>query len=191
MKIIKPFIIAGLISVVLAGCGTGNNNDRFTSDDNQPLGVRYNPDDNRDMNDGMGLNDNRNDGFGTNVNNRNNDTVNNNDGRNIDLADDVADKVTNLNEVEDASVLVTDRNAYVAVKLSGKGDNNLTNDVEEKIAREVRDTKYNFENVYISENPDFYDRMRGYGDEIRNGRPIGGFFDEFTEAVERVFPDAR
>ncbi|GIN94035.1 lipoprotein YhcN [Siminovitchia terrae] len=199
MKFIKPLIYTGLISVVLAGCGTANNNDRFTNDDNRPLGVRYNPTDNRDgannMNDGRTVNDNRTDGLGTNVNNNdtanNNDTVNNNDDRNIDLADDVADKVVGLKEVDDASVLVTNRNAYVAVKLSGQGNKEMTKDVQKKIADKVRDTNHNFDNVYISENPDFYDRMRGYGNDIRNGRPVGGFFDEFTQTVQRVFPNAR
>ncbi len=193
MKFIKPFIYAGLVSVVLAGCGTSNNNDRFTNDDNRPLGVRYNPTDNRDgtnnvNNDGT-VNDNRMDGFGTNVNN---DTANNNNNdRNIDLADDVADKVVGLKEVDDASVLVTNRNAYVAVKLSGQGNKEMTKDVQKKIADKVRNTNHNFDNVYISENPDFYDRMRGYGNDIRNGRPVGGFFDEFTDTVQRVFPNAR
>lgn len=168
MKFIKPFIYAGLISVVLAGCGTANNNDRFTSDDNRPLGVRYNPDDNR-----------------------NNDNTVNDDNQNIDLADDVAEKVTDLKEVDDAIVLVTNRNAYVAVKLSDQGDRKMTKDVQKKIARKVRDTNHDFDNVYISENPDFYDHMRRYVNDIRNGRPISGFFDEFTDIVQRVFPNAR
>lgn len=192
MKFIKPFIFAGLISVVLVGCGTANNNDRFTSDDNRPLGVRYDPTDNRDdadnMNDGIGVNDNRN-GVNDNGNNGLDNAGDNN--RNIDLADDVADKVTDLREVDDASVLVTNRNAYVAVKLSDQGNREMNDDLQKKIARKVRDTKHDFDNVYISENPDFYDRMRGYGNDIRNGRPIGGFFDEFTETVQRVFPNAR
>ncbi len=192
MKFIKPFIFAGLISVVLVGCGTANNNDRFTSDDNRPLGVRYDPTDNRDdadnMNDGIGVNDNRN-GVNDNGNNGLDNAGDNN--RNIDLADDVADKVTDLREVDDASVLVTNRNAYVAVKLSDQGNREMNDDLQKKIARKVRDTKHDFDNVYISENPDFYDRMRGYGNDIRNGRPIGGFFDEFTETVQRIFPNAR
>lgn len=193
MKFIKPFIYAGLVSVVLAGCGTSINNDRFTNDDNRPLGVRYNPTDNRDgtnnVNNDRTVNDNRMDGFGTNVNN---DTANNNNNdRNIDLADDVADDVVSLKEVDDASVLVTNRNAYVAVKLSGQGNKEMSKDVQKKIADKVRDTNHNFDNVYISENPDFYDRMRGYGNDIRNGRPVGGFFDEFTDTVQRVFPNAR
>ncbi|MBT2653668.1 YhcN/YlaJ family sporulation lipoprotein [Bacillus sp. ISL-18] len=39
------------------------------------------------------------------------------------------------------------------------------------------------DNVYVSENPDFYDRMTTYASDIRNGRPISGFFNEFTETI--------
>ncbi|MFD1706816.1 YhcN/YlaJ family sporulation lipoprotein [Siminovitchia sediminis] len=188
MKWVKAFLYTGLIAALLAGCGTANN-DRFTSDDNEPIGVRFNPQDNRDRDtaDNMTDNDGLRDNNTTNVNNRND----NNGERNIDVADDVAEQVTSLKEVEDASVLVTDRNAYVAVKLKDRGANGLTKDVQDKIARKARDANQQFDNVYVSANPDFYDRMRGYGDEIRNGRPIGGFFDEFTETVQRVFPNAR
>ncbi|MFS0646022.1 YhcN/YlaJ family sporulation lipoprotein [Siminovitchia sp. 179-K 8D1 HS] len=192
MKLLKPIIGAGLVSLMLVGCGTNNDNDRFTSDDNRPLGVRYNPQDNRDgvdnnMNDGLGVNNNGNNGAGNN--NRNN--ANNNNDQNIDVADDVADRIARLDEVERAYVLVTNGNAYVAVKLTDRSNNNLTRSMERKIAREAREANKQIVNVYVSENPDFYDRMRGYRNDINNGRPVSGFFDEFTETVRRVFPTAR
>lgn len=192
MKLLKPIIGAGLVSLMLVGCGTNNDNDRFTSDDNRPLGVRYNPQDNRDgvdnnMNDGLGVNNNGNNGAGNN--NRNN--ANNNNDQNIDVADDVADRIARLDEVERAYVLVTNGNAYVAVKLTDRSNNNLTRSMERKIAREARKANKQIVNVYVSENPDFYDRMRGYRNDINNGRPVSGFFDEFTETVRRVFPTAR
>lgn len=192
MKLLKPIIGAGLVSLMLVGCGTNNDNDRFTSDDNRPLGVRYNPQDNRDgvynnMNDGLGVNNNGNNGAGNN--NRNN--ANNNNDQNIDVADDVADRIARLDEVERAYVLVTNHNAYVAVRLTDRSNNNLTRSMERKIAREARKANKQIDNVYVSENPDFYDRMRGYRNDINNGRPVSGFFDEFTETVRRVFPKAR
>lgn len=192
MKLLKPIIGAGLVSLMLVGCGTNNDNDRFTSDDNRPLGVRYNPQDNRDgvynnMNDGLGVNNNGNNGAGNN--NRNN--ANNNNDQNIDVADDIADRIARLDEVERAYVLVTNRNAYVAVRLTDRSNNNLTRSMERKIAREARKANKQIDNVYVSENPDFYDRMRGYRNDINNGRPVSGFFDEFTETVRRVFPKAR
>jgi YhcN/YlaJ family sporulation lipoprotein len=191
MKFLKPIASACLISIMLVGCGTNNNNDRFTSDDNRPLGVRYNPQDNRDgvydnMNNGVGLNDNRNDGLRTNnVNDQNNN------GRNINVADDVADSIAKLDEVERAYVLVTDSNAYVAVRLTDRANNKLTGDTERKIARQARKADRSLDNVYVSENPDFYNRMRGYRNDINEGRPIAGIFDEFSATIQRIFPTAR
>lgn len=216
-KFIKPIISVGLISVMLMGCGTAND-DRFANDnnnDNRPMGVRYNPDNNRSndfstgnrgdrvtgdqVTDGQ-VTDDRRGAFGVS------DSIDNinrtghsegsgmsnqrDDNQNLDVADDVAEKVAAMEEVDRANVLVTNRNAYVAVMLNDENDN-LTNKVEKKIAKQVRDINKNIDNVYVSENPNFYDRMQGYGNDIREGRPISGFFDEFTETVQRIFPTAR
>ncbi|MEH7014692.1 YhcN/YlaJ family sporulation lipoprotein, partial [Neobacillus niacini] len=47
------------------------------------------------------------------------------------------------------------------------------------------------QNVYVSSNPDFVERMKDYGRRIKQGDPIEGFFDEFNETVRRVFPNPR
>ena len=212
-KLIKPILSVGLISVMLMGCGTANN-DRLTNDDDyRPIGVRLNPpNDNRDRaNDfttgtrgdrvtGDQVTDNRRGAFGVSDSIDNINRTGHSEGsgmsnrrdndQNLDVADDVADKIVQMKEVDRANVLVTNRNAYIAVKLDDKYDN-LNNKVEKKIAKQVRDVNKNIDNVYVSENPNFYDRMQGYGDDIRNGRPISGFFDEFTETVQRIFPTAR
>ncbi|MCJ8009579.1 YhcN/YlaJ family sporulation lipoprotein [Lederbergia wuyishanensis] len=204
MNFAKSIVYVGLASVMLmGGCATNNKtNDRIANNDNTPLGVRYNPnvDTNRNW-----TNDNRNvttrDGF--NVNNtgtRNDDNngngfgVNNNRDFNdnqIDVADNIADKIADLKEVDTANVLVTRRNAYVAVRLNNTGNNEMTSTVQRKIAKQVRDVDNNIDNVYISENPDFYNRMTGYRNDINNGRPVSGFFNEFSDTVRRVFPNSR
>ncbi|WP_066255744.1 YhcN/YlaJ family sporulation lipoprotein [Neobacillus drentensis] len=119
-----------------------------------------------------------------------NNVRNNNDSR-MRVADDVAKKVTDLKEVDTANVIVTKNNAYVAVKLSPTSQNEDTNSIENKISQRVKSTDRDIDNVYVSENPDFYDRMNTYASDIRNGRPISGFFNEFTETIRRVFPKAK
>ena len=119
-----------------------------------------------------------------------NNVRNNNDSR-MKVADDVAKKVTDLKEVDTANVIVTENNAYVAVKLSPTSQNEDTNSIEHKISQRVKSTDRDIDNVYVSENPDFYDRMNTYASDIRNGRPISGFFNEFTETIRRVFPKAK
>ncbi|KGB28972.1 YhcN/YlaJ family sporulation lipoprotein, partial [Heyndrickxia coagulans] len=38
-------------------------------------------------------------------------------------------------------------------------------------------------------NPDFFDQMSDYVNDIRNGRPISGFFNQFNDIIQRVFPN--
>lgn len=107
------------------------------------------------------------------------------------IADQAADKVVNLAEVDDAVIIVNDNNAYVAAKLDRSSQNELTSDIKDKIARAVKSVDENIDNVYISINPDFYDRMNSYTNDIYKGRPISGFMDEFSDIIRRVFPNAR
>ena len=61
----------------------------------------------------------------TNVTNRNNNQINQNDNR-IAVADNAAKKIVALREVDQANVLVTDNNAYVAAKLEGNAGNQIS-----------------------------------------------------------------
>lgn len=134
----------------------------------------------------------------------------------LEVAKDAADRVAELEGVESATVIVTDQNAYAAVVLKGdhtvnNTDNNaktgtnkgtvtnndknnpdqvLSPDLENKIAEKVREANTNIKNVYVSLNPEFVEHMTGYGERINRGEPVAGFFDEFTETMRRVFPNA-
>ncbi|WP_445506141.1 YhcN/YlaJ family sporulation lipoprotein [Niallia sp. 03190] len=156
------FVLAGAM-VIMTGCNFNDNNTAMNERNN-----------NRNV-------DVENVGYKTN--NRGTD--------NLDLADKAADMVTDLKEVERAVVLKTDENAFVAVQLTGNQEGNVTNRLEEKIADKVRDADKDIDNVYVSSNPDFFDRMTNYGQDIENGQPISGLLNEFTETVRRVFPNYR
>jgi YhcN/YlaJ family sporulation lipoprotein len=107
----------------------------------------------------------------------------------IQIAEQAADKIAQLNEVKQANVLVTNRNAYVAAALDA--NQQLTRDIEDRIAQQVKATDPNIQNVYVSTNPEFVDRIRTYVAEVRQGRPVAGFFEQFSEMVQRIFPNAR
>lgn len=163
-----------------------NENNRYTTDDNGRYGV-----------DGSLRNVRNVGGGGEGINNplRNNGDVdglvNRRDEPLMSKADEAADKVASLQGVERATVIVTDRNAYVAAELDGQPNAALTRRMENEIAEAVRQTNGNIRNVYVSTNPDFMGRMDGYANDIDTGRPATGLFDEFNEAVRRVFPNAR
>ena len=200
MKKVSLFLTAMLLSLSLMGCNT-----------------------NKDKNDNA-TNNGTTENVGTNVDQGTNNNANNNDGETkLEVAKDAADRITELEGVKSASVIVTDRNAYAAVVLEGdhtvnNADNNdnlnnnddtaadknngtnndhnnadqvLSPDLENKIAEKVREANDNIQNVYVSLNPDFVDRMTGYVERINQGEPVQGFFGEFTEAIQRVFPDRK
>lgn len=120
---------------------------------------------------------------------------NNGDQAELELSDEAADKIAALDEVESATVIVTDNNAYVGVVLQGEmegtDEKEALDKIEDKIAEQVKTVNPNVENVYVSVNPDFVDQLTDYGDKINAGEPIEGLFEEFTDVVQRIFPDAR
>jgi spore cortex protein len=122
---------------------------------------------------------------------QNNGIQNGNNNNRMRVADEAAKKIADLKEVDRANVIVTDNNAYVAVNTENNSSERVAKDIEEKISRIVKSTDRDIDNVYVSQDPDFFNRMTTYSNDIRNGRPIEGFFDEFGNTVRRIFPTER
>ncbi len=203
LKFVKTVLTLGLASGLLLGC-TNNNADRGK---NNVSPVRYNPNTNTDNNnnlDRVSYTDNL--GPGANVNYRDRDNnmgvnrdnnlgtdvnYNNNDRNNYRIAKDAAQRVSNLKEVRNANVLVTGNNAYVAVLLNDRSRKELPKTFENKIANEVRKADNTIDNVYVTTNPDFYNRVTDFGNEIQNGHPVRGLYDQMSNTIKRVFPNNR
>ena len=79
----------------------------------------------------------------------------------------------------------------MAAQLSNNAGSRLAKDVEKRISDMVKSTDRDIDQVYVSINPDFYQRTTSYANDIRNGRPVAGFFDEFNILVRRIFPTVR
>ncbi|KQX46574.1 YhcN/YlaJ family sporulation lipoprotein [Paenibacillus sp. Root444D2] len=107
----------------------------------------------------------------------------------IQIAKEAAAKITELESVKQANVLVTQRKAYVAALL--KNDQQLTREIEDQIANKVRATDPNIQNVYVSTSPEMADRFNAYVLDVQQGRPVAGFVDQFKEIVARVFPTTK
>src|SRR4051794_38367986 len=145
-----------LSALFITACGTNDNNANETASRNRNQdgfrNVNYTPNgfneftemgnDNIHPTADNNTNNNRNDNMtnrNNNMTNQNNNRINQNDNR-IDVADNAANKIVTLREVDQANVLVTDNNAYVAAKLEGNAGNQLTGDVEKKISDIVKST---------------------------------------------------
>jgi YhcN/YlaJ family sporulation lipoprotein len=114
----------------------------------------------------------------TNVNNR------------IQIANQAAKKIVHLPGVKQANVLVMRRNAFVAALVDAKHDP-ITKKMKDRIAQQVRKTDPNIHNVYVSTNPEFVNRINRYVTDVQQGRPVSGFFAEFSNMIRNVFPTAR
>lgn len=66
--------------------------------------------------------------------------------------------------------------------------NDVTGDMKDRIAAEVKKHNPAIKNVYVSANPDFVERADYYAKEARAGHPLKGFAREFGTMVERIFP---
>ncbi|MBS4173853.1 YhcN/YlaJ family sporulation lipoprotein [Bacillus sp. FJAT-49736] len=194
LKFVKTVISIGIASSLLLGCTNNNNGKSNVSP------VRYNPNTNTDNNNNMdrvSYNDNL--GPGANVNYRNRtdnlgtDVSYNryNNRGNYRIAKEAADRVANLKEVDRANVLVTGNNAYVAVLLDDRSRNELPRTFKNKISNEVRKADNSIDNVYVTTNPDFYDRVTDYGRELQSGHPVRGLYDQISGTIKRVFPNNR
>ncbi|GLY10310.1 YhcN/YlaJ family sporulation lipoprotein [Pseudobacillus badius] len=186
MMKLKHITIAFLPFVLLFGC---NANDAA----NERKGVdienaRYAPPNTQDSN---GVRNDMNDRSRALTNNDDNNMIDNNDNNGMEVSGRAEKRLENLKEIQTAKVIVTDHTAYAAVVLNDGSKGNLSNKLEDKIADEVRTADRSVQKVYVSANPDFVQRMQGYGDRIQAGHPISGLFDEFSDTVRRVFPDAR
>lgn len=108
----------------------------------------------------------------------------------IQIANQAADKITKVTGVRSANVLITRRNAYVAAVVNTT-QGRMTPALEKQIADQVRAADPTVQNVYVSTNPEFVDRVNRYVTDVQQGHPVAGFFDEFTQMVQRIFPSAR
>ncbi|MED3823645.1 YhcN/YlaJ family sporulation lipoprotein [Priestia flexa] len=109
----------------------------------------------------------------------------------MEVANGAADRVNALSEVKNANVVIMNRDAYVAAVLEDKKEGKLTKEMETKIADEVKKSNSNIQEVYVSTNPYFVNRMNSYVNKLEDGQPITGIINEFNEVVRRVFPNNR
>jgi len=123
-----------------------------------------------------------------------------------DVSNEAAERITDeLDEIDNAYVLTTENNAYVAANLDiededrthnrnqsnnrNSDDHELSDELEKKIGEIVRDVDSDIDNVYVSSNPDFLNLTTNYAEDMDEGRPIGGMFDQLGEMIDRLFPD--
>lgn len=106
----------------------------------------------------------------------------------VETSEQIAQQVAAIPPVETANVLLTDNNAYVAVKMKDGNNADAVESIKAQVAEKVKAVQPQVGNVYVSANPEFVDRMKGYAEHVRQGKPFQGFVDEFNLMTQRLFP---
>ncbi|GAB3060783.1 YhcN/YlaJ family sporulation lipoprotein [Virgibacillus ainsalahensis] len=220
----KLFSVLTVFILMLAACGTDGDNQEGQGDNPNVEPTRYNNNTGERINDDRDYNMRRSSERAQDRDDNNND--NNNGQSRYEVAEEAADRITEkIDEIDNAYVLTTDNNAYVAAGLDNDNEGNrdqenrengnitnntnnnannngnntgnrdhgeeLTEEVKEEISNLVKEVDNDIDNVYISTNPDFVDLTNNYVDDVDNGRPVEGFFQQFGNMVERLFPQNR
>lgn len=100
----------------------------------------------------------------------------------------IAQKVANLKEVNNCSVLLSGNTAIVGVDMKNNIQGKMTTDLKQKIERIVKNVDGSIKNVSVTADPDLYTRISNMAKDIRDGRPISGFANEFQEILRRITP---
>lgn len=159
-----------------------NINDRRNMGMDNPLDNDYDND--------MDINNQR-DGLDTNLNNgmtRPNDNLNNNMNKD---ASNVAGKITNLKEVNKASVLLSEKDAVIGVNLRGNTQDTMTNSLRTKIEDIVKKENKSIDNISITTDPNLVNRINTMYDDIDSGNMIDNFTDEVRNLIRKITPNTR
>ena len=129
-----------------------------------------------------------------NKNRLNNQTGNNNMIRNnrdntaSNRAEKIAKKVSSLNDVNNATVVISGNTALVGVNMKNNLEGKMTNDLKNKVEKTVRNTDTNIKNVSVTADADLYKRLSNMARDVRTGKPISGFAKEIQEILRRITP---
>ncbi|MFC4403127.1 YhcN/YlaJ family sporulation lipoprotein [Gracilibacillus xinjiangensis] len=179
------------------GMDNNNNNARGTENNTRGMGNNNTGMNNNNNTNGMGNNNNG--GMNDNARNMTNEGNGNNTTMRNDNEYEVADKAQNqikqdIPELNNVYVITTANNAYVAASWDKNGEtttneNELSDDVRKRIVKSVKSVDNDIENVYVSTNPDFFDLVNRYSEDVESGEPVEGLFNRMGNMIERVFPN--
>lgn len=178
--------------LTVSACNMNNNRDLtkgydnnglrpYTYGDNYPNngrnGMLYNRYDNTNR-----YSTNRYDPLANNTRDYSMNRYNTNNNRLTTNTNDQADKIANIasrvNGVNDATVVIAGRTAYVGLDLNDNVQSNQANSVERKVYNAVKKSANGY-NVSITSDNDLFGRLRDIGDGIRSGTPLNNYRNDF------------
>ncbi|MGD6900976.1 YhcN/YlaJ family sporulation lipoprotein [Bacillus infantis] len=191
MKKLRWLLIGAAASVLITGCASSNQGSQDGKDGQSGTLSMRNVTDSDATDDANNLLDDEQNNNKQYNNGLEDNGQNDSDQNNLRNSEDAQQKVEAMKEVDKAVVITAGSKAYAAVKLANGENADVNDEMKKKVSDKVQAADQNINEVFVSSNPDFMERMRGYRDNIQNGKPVRGLFDQFSETVQRIFPESR
>ncbi|NPC92433.1 YhcN/YlaJ family sporulation lipoprotein [Bacillus sp. WMMC1349] len=90
--------------------------------------------------------------------------------------------------VNDATAVVLGRLAVVGIDVKDNLERSKVESIKYSVAEALQEDRYGA-NAAVVADPDTFNRLRGMGRQIQQGRPVKGILDELAAIVGRVIPE--
>ncbi|WP_350342442.1 YhcN/YlaJ family sporulation lipoprotein [Proteinivorax tanatarense] len=102
------------------------------------------------------------------------------------LAEDIANSVSNMTGVETAHVVVVGNMAMIGINTSAEDSRH----VKDKVTTEVEGQHENIDQAIVTADPELTERIGKIADQQRRGEPISQSLNEINQILQEIRPDA-
>lgn len=102
---------------------------------------------------------------------------------------DLAIKLSELDKVNNANVLITGHTALVGIDIPKDSNDESTKQIKNTVENKVKELDKQIERVVVTADADLITRMKNLGNDIESGKPISGLGQQIEEIVKRVTPN--
>ncbi|WP_353894402.1 YhcN/YlaJ family sporulation lipoprotein [Proteinivorax hydrogeniformans] len=102
------------------------------------------------------------------------------------IAEDIANSVSNMAGVERADVVVVGNMALIGIRTEVDD----SDDIKNKVTSEVEGQHENIEQAIVTADPDLTERIGRVADQQRGGEPTSQLLEEINNIIREVRPDA-
>ncbi len=103
-------------------------------------------------------------------------------------AEMLAEKIEDLDEINSATVVLSNNTAWVGVDMKADTEDEVTENIKEEVSSIVKAEKDDITNVHVTADADTVTRLENIARDIADGKPVSGFVKELEEIGRRVTP---
>lgn len=103
-------------------------------------------------------------------------------------ADNIANRIDELDGVDEATVIVSGVTAYVGIDMDKDIEGEMTDELKQKVIDTAQSADKVLTRVYVTADADTVQRLRNYAKDIERGQPATGLIRQIEELFRRPAP---